>query len=1466
MKRKASRFLLCRVTLALLTLVMAFAGAQTADAATVTTNITYDGVAASDVTVSVTYTVQSTGFPPTEETKHETLSNGSRFYPVDNTVVTIAVTSTASITTEFSATYVVFGQNQTLAVNTSGNNCTFTPDPDYETTLNITVRQGGGGQQTGGVTPVSLTNGAVNMPVTGTSTLTIPNGVTTFKVYDDGGPSGNYSAGCDGYLLLTAPTGYYLQVTGTADTNTIIAGNSYLTIFDGGTTDDATVLNRFYSKNGVSGSSDTNDIGTVNSTGHQMLIYFHTYSGDQVWGTLPDKGLDLTVTVKVMSDHFTQSGDTYTILSATGWNFFCDMLEANAKGYFTGKTVMLYRDIEVNRMAGTSGHEFTGTFEGNKKTLTVSYGSADSPITEQYAAPFRYVDGGSFENLRVCGTIYTAAKNAGGLIADQNGVVTISNCRSSVTIQSSVSGDGTHGGFVAVNHSGSSHSLTIEGCVFDGKLLTTNGTTCCGGFIGWRGCGTNIYNSLFAPAEVTVLNEGSATFARNDVDTHNCYYTTLLNDGRSYVPGYNEQNAVWRNGKAPRSVTGSEYVSVEAVSPVGDATDTYNVSGITAYAKGIERGGTFYYGQGDDVSLTLSHGERSGYLFSGYSPSAGTLSGTTLTMPDDNVTINAVFTDNRYFVHFDKNAADATGTMADQTIDRGSTANLTSNAFTRDGYYFKSWNTEADGSGTAYANGASVTNLAALGQTVTLYAQWSDNWFSSSICVPDNGSIRAIIPDDASSFKIYDPAGNAHSYEAVEISTGYLLLIAPDECVVQLTGSIRSMGCELTVYDGSSADDTQIGHFRGIVSTEPVSLSDDVISTRNMMLIKVYFPGGSGYTDFDLTATVGHRVDVAAGLEHGTVSVGRTVFHEGTTVTLTPQPDEGYSVATVSVDGTPIEPVAGAYSFTMPGENVTVSATFTESEFVPGDDGVNYIDADGTLQTATGITIIESSNTGLTLGSSSKPAWYVVPAGTVTISGKLRLNDSDVRLILCDGATLTVIGDGDALMIPNGSLTIYGQAQQSGTINATNTSSDGNAIYSPYNITINGGTVSATASGETIRSLYGNIIINRGNVTANSSNHDGISAERSGTSTTGGDVTINGGTVTATGSIYGICAYNFTINGGAVSTTGGSYGIRANTITLGWTSASDRITSSSYNLNPVVKSGQTLYDEDGTAYSGNNVSIPNGKTLRPLANVLVLNDAADNATAISGSNGQRNVILQGRKLYKDGAWNTLCLPFDVTIAGSVLDGDGVDVRTLSTSGFSGGTLTLTFTGAGAVTTMEAGKPYIIKWTKPNGYDDTPGNFDITDPVFSGVTVSSTAAATETAGSEWVDFCGTYSPRVIYESNEKHNLYLGSGNTLYYPTAEGFEVKSCRGWFKLKGGLTCGEPGASGDGGGGGLTSVRAFNLSFGGEETGISEAAPLNDKGQMINDNWYTLDGRKLDGKPTKNGLYIHGGRKVVIK
>jgi len=46
--------------------------------------------------------------------------------------------------------------------------------------------------------------------------------------------------------------------------------------------------------------------------------------------------------------------------------------------------------------------------------------------------------------------------------------------------------------------------------------------------------------------------------------------------------------------------------------------------------------------------------------------------------------------------------------------------------------------------------------------------------------------------------------------------------------------------------------------------------------------------------------------------------------------------------------------------------------------------------------------------------------------------------------------------------------------------------------------------------------------------------------------------------------------------------------------------------------------------------------------------------------------------------------------------------------------------------------------------------------------------------------------------------------------------------------------------------------------------TGISTT--LNEPVKRTNDSWYTIDGRPLDGKSNAKGLYIHNGRKIVIK
>ena len=265
-----------------------------------------------------------------------------------------------------------------------------------------------------------------------------------------------------------------------------------------------------------------------------------TPSGNTYAFTMPSHNVSVSATFVVNPALYFGTGNDgsktkpYTISDADGWNFFCDALQDNDTwNRFTGKTVKLENDIKVSRMAGSSQHDFKGTFNGNGKTLTVNYDT-----DEQYAAPFRNAeDGCVIENLHVAGTITTSAMNAAGIIGNQFGTVTIRNCRSSVTIKSSKSGDGTHGGFVAIKGNSNKAHLTIEGCVFDGKIVSigNDATTCCGGFVGWRKDqgSLTISNCLYAPAEIKngeteVGTEGSATFARNGGSISNCYYTRAL--------------------------------------------------------------------------------------------------------------------------------------------------------------------------------------------------------------------------------------------------------------------------------------------------------------------------------------------------------------------------------------------------------------------------------------------------------------------------------------------------------------------------------------------------------------------------------------------------------------------------------------------------------------------------------------------------------------------------------------------------------------------------------------------------------------------------------------------------------------------------------------------------------------------------------------------------------------------------
>jgi hypothetical protein len=97
--------------------------------------------------------------------------------------------------------------------------------------------------------------------------------------------------------------------------------------------------------------------------------------------------------------------------------------------------------------------------------------------------------------------------------------------------------------------------------------------------------------------------------------------------------------------------------------------------------------------------------------------------------------------------------------------------------------------------------------------------------------------------------------------------------------------------------------------------------------------------------------------------------------------------------------------------------------------------------------------------------------------------------------------------------------------------------------------------------------------------------------------------------------------------------------------------------------------------------------------------------------------------------------------------------------------------------------------------------------------------------------------------------------MGEENTLYYP-AEGAGIGSFRAYFKIGGDDQA-------------LLARRltSFNIDFGDEEaTGIISIENGKLKIENDADTWFTLDGRRLSAKPSRAGVYINNGIKIVIK
>ena len=229
-----------------------------------------------------------------------------------------------------------------------------------------------------------------------------------------------------------------------------------------------------------------------------------------------------------------------------------------------------------------------------------------------------------------------------------------------------------------------------------------------------------------------------------------------------------------------------------------------------------------------------------------------------------------------------------------------------------------------------------------------------------------------------------------------------------------------------------------------------------------------------------------------------------------------------------------------------------------------------------------------------------------------------------------------------------------------------------------------------------------------------------------------------------------------------------------------------------------------------------------------------------------------NVTLV-RAFPMDGTWYTICLPFAVDLTAENCDLKDADVREMTEASLDGGKMTLNFSET-SVTSMEAGKPYLIKWAKPEGVSSSTivalvfGEAEFDEDLEEQVVEN----PFDLGDGKSITFKGTYAPVSYDEADDNSVLLVGDNNSLYYPT-KGASLGAFRASFQLEG-LTAYEPAAVEEEA---ASEAPVFVLSFG--ATNVKNAIM-----EAVSGEYYDLSGRRV-AQPTK-GIYIVNGKKVVVK
>lgn len=253
-----------------------------------------------------------------------------------------------------------------------------------------------------------------------------------------------------------------------------------------------------------------------------------------------------------------------------------------------------------------------------------------------------------------------------------------------------------------------------------------------------------------------------------------------------------------------------------------------------------------------------------------------------------------------------------------------------------------------------------------------------------------------------------------------------------------------------------------------------------------------------------------------------------------------------------------------------------------------------------------------------------------------------------------------------------------------------------------------------------------------------------------------------------------------------------------------------------------VGSGEGNNQESRAKYNYISVATNNYSAGTP-----IVSNTLDEVT-VNTFNAQNDVYVQLKRTLTPTQWNTFCVPFTIS-ADVIAEKFGAGTLVYTFGSMNGNVMNFT-----ASTTIEAGKPYIVKPTKT-----------VVDPIFTGVNI--VASDPVKSGENGFFMQGTYGAKTDL-LDDGTNLFLGEGNKFYKPAKGSTKMKGMRAFFIVPQG-----------------TNFAALRANIDGATTAIDELTTVVE--QPTNNRIYNLQGQFVGTSfEGLHGVYVQNGKKVLVK